>query len=264
MTFEEYLRSAPEDKRTELFDTIKYYGDPDEILKEIALIPPSIQNKDKDVRINQNYLLYHQNKGFGRQAYSAIIAIKDIAYCYYGYEGSSFNNIGLLGNDGQAGEFNAGDRETSLRVYRKLRSYVKGLEDMKATPGIDAGKEIKVRERWGATYILKNNTIYRQKLTLFGGTKEKIQVQDINDIIWCVQCYDCDDGVTSYNLELNFLNSKNNCTLYFETGKIAFLFAMELKKRIPHLLYGCNPEYAAIYDRNPAALLQIGKDQARS
>jgi len=49
--------------------------------------------------------------------------------------------------------------------------------------------------------------------------------------------------------------------LYFDSGKIAFLFAVELKKRLPHLLYGYNPEYERIYRQNPAALLQIAQSQ---
>lgn len=261
MTFEEYLYSISNQKRLELFEMMKCYGEPNEILRELARIPPCVQNKDFDLRINQKYFLYHRNKRRFSPADTGVIAIKDIQYCYYGYEGCGFSNIGLIGYDGRHTECSVRDDQTGLIVFRKLRSYVKGLEDVKAYSGNDTIPEIRVLERWDGIYVLKNNAIYYQRRALFGGTKEKTQVHNINDIIWCVQHYDCDDGVTSYSLELCLLNKGNNCTLYFKSGETAFLFALELKKRVPHLLYGYNPEYEALYQRNPAALLQIAKNQ---
>ena len=76
MTFEEYWQSAPAKTRQELNQLFSNYGEPAVVLAELNAMPPCVQRKEIDVRINEKYFFWHRNKSFLR--YSALVIYNTI------------------------------------------------------------------------------------------------------------------------------------------------------------------------------------------
>lgn len=264
MTFEEYWQSAPAETRQELNQLFSNYGEPTVVLAELNAMPPCVQRKEIDVRINEKYFFWHRNKSFLIAPHTTLVQLKYVQYYYYSYDGGALNTIGLIGYNGRFLEFSYATGEETLRIIRKLQPYVRGFENVPPCDPQDRCSERTIRAGiyTNAHYVLQNNTLSLGRVSLFGRRKEDIQVQDINDIIWCQQLTEGDsEGGDSYIVDLYFLSQRKPCRLYFPSAYIGFQFVLELKKRIPHLLYGCNQAYEEIYNRDPAALLAIAKAQ---
>ena len=156
----------------------------------------------------------------------------------------------------------AQDDPGSALIFDKIRTYVKGFENTTPYDCKEDLAEVKVRAGIyiNASYILKNDTIIQARVTLLRNVKEKILVLNIHNILWCRQRFESDsEGGDSHILELLLLGQRDPCRLYFVSAHAAFQFVLELKKRVPHLLYGHNEEYEEIFKQNPAHLLAIGK-----
>ena len=260
MTFEEYLYALPNDKRLDIFQLFQNYGEPNAVLSELSAMTPCVQNKGVDVRINQKYFFWHRNKAFMVEPHTSLFTWRFIQYCYHcSGEGGI---IGIVGVNGAHKEFYAQDDPGSALIFDKIRTYVKGFENTTPYDCKEDLAEVKVRAGIyiNASYILKNDTIIQARVTLLRNVKEKILVPNTHDILWCRQRFESDsEGGDSHILELFLLGQRDPCRLYFVSAHAAFQFVLELKKRVPHLLYGHNEEYEEIFKQNPAHLLAIGK-----
>ena len=194
--------------------------------------------------------------------HTSLFTWRFIKYCYHCYGEGGI--IGLVGANGVHKEFYVHDNQASVFIFDRIRTYVKGFENTAPHDRKEDLPEVKVRAGiyMNAHYVLKNDGISQVRTTLFGSVKEKILVQNVNDILWCRQIYESDsEGGDSNILKLYLLGQQEPCKLYFQTGYAAFQFVLELKMRVAHLLYGYNEEYEAIFKRNPANLLAIGRSK---
>lgn len=263
MTFEEYYQAAPAETKQELNKLFANYGEPTSVLSELSAMQPCVQNNAVDVRINEKYFLWHQNKAFLVHPHTTLVGLQHVRYCYFSYEGNSVSTIGVIGNNGRYLEFSIAGSEETLRIFNKLHTYIRGFENVQPCDPKDRQTELALCAGiyTNAHYILQNDTLSLGRISLFGRRKQDIQVQDINDIIWCLQLMESDSDGVSYIIDLYFLSQREPRRLFFPSAYSGFKFVLELKKRIPHLLYGYNKEYDEIYKRSPAALLAIAKAQ---
>lgn len=264
MTFEEYLRTAPAETRNSCMQSLRRFGEPSAVLRELAAIPPCVQNESMDVRINHKYLLWYRNKAFLTPARAWIFQMDTIEYCYLGFTGRYANEIGLIGYNGARQEFLAGNSQECLRIYHTLSTYIKGFEKVRPASERELMAELEVPAGVyiSGRYVLRNRSLLFKRKAIFGGWKEQVKVPDIHQIVWCDQRVQGDSDGDSYLLDLYLLNQREACRLYFSSNHAAFCFALELKKRVPHLLYGFHEEYARLHTQDPAALLALARRKA--
>ena len=92
--------------------------------------------------------------------------------------------------------------------------------------------------------------------------EDSVYISNIQDIIWCDQWSSWNsDASDSYALDVYLVNNKRPYYLSFGSERDAFELVMELKKRVPHLLYGPSEEYKQIFKRNPAELMALAKSK---
>ena len=261
MTFEQYLQALSNEQRLNVLRYLKQFGEQGAVLGEIAAMQPILQSKTLDIRINHKYILWHVNEKKLAKSKTYLIKMENIQYCFY-FDGDE-SGIGLVGFNGAHHSFYISPK-LAIEIYNKLCSYRKGFENVKPYTSQDIIPEWVIASHHGiaATYVLKNNAIFYARKTLFRGTVEKVKVPDVSEIIWCSQFVDSDcEAGTSYIVQLYSLRDKGPCNLYFDSNYTASRFVFELKKRVPHLLYGCNEDYEEIYKRNPHELMAIAQSK---
>ena len=69
------------------------------------------------------------------------------------------------------------------------------------------------------------------------------------------------EGDDVYKLHLYLCNKKRPVILKGESALEMFAFALEFKKRVPHLLYGPGKKYEKLFARDPAQLMAFAKSE---
>ncbi len=268
MNFQEYISSLPNDRRLDVLNHIKKYGEPNTVLNELFSIEPCVQNKELDVRVNQNFLLFHKCQNFWRSAYTCLIGINEVKYCYHSYAtGSDSSTIGIIKNDDTRIEFKVKKSQDSVVIANAIRSYVKGFENIKPYSLEERNTEIRLPcpIYTNGFYVFRNNAIHIEYSTLFRGHKNRVAVEDVNDIIWCKQSFSSDSEASdTYETTLYFRKNKRRTYPLFSDSEYGnFQFVLELKKRVPHLLYGYSKEYEKIHKQNPEELMLIAQSKMK-
>ena len=266
MSFQDYMYSLTNSARLRFLNNLAKYGDPNAILNELFAIVPCLQNKRLDIRINQNFLLWHECKNFWHPAHTYLIETDSIKYCYHSYaKGSGDSTIGIIKNDDTRTEFKVMKSQDGVVIANAIRSYVKGFENIKPYSLEERSTETRLHcSIYGdGFYIIKNNAIHLKYSTLFRGLKNQVEIDDINDIIWCEQSFSSDSECGDTHLITLYLrkNKRKTYLMFSDSEYGNFQFILELKKRVPHLLYGHSEEYKKIHKRNPEELMAIAENK---
>ena len=252
LDFNTYILSLSDTARMEVMDNISRFGDPNNILNEMMTTLPCCQTNKLEVRLNKNFLLAYQEAPFGRQQGWYLIKMDSIKYCYF----SAYNVIGLILDNDNKIELESSD---AVAIYNALKPFVHGFDVCRASP--DNSIQLSA---WStnAYYFFDNNALcYRRHAELSSKTIEQVMIENIQDIVWCTQRHSKSGEYDSYELELFFCNGKKPVCIDSNSTYNTFQIALELKKRVPHLLYGPSEEYKQIFKRNPAELMALAKSK---
>ena len=217
MSFQDYIYSLTNDRRLRVLNNLAKYGEPNTILNELFTIAPCLQNKHLDIRINQKFLLWHECEKFWHPAHTYLIETDSIKYCYHSYAtGGDYSTIGIIKNDDTHLELKVKKSQDGVVIAKAIRSYVKGFENIKPYSLEERSTETRLPcPIYGdGFYILKNNAIHLEYPTLFKGLKNKVVIEDINDIIWCEQSFASNsEGGDSYLIILYLRKNKRKTYL---------------------------------------------------
>lgn len=259
-TFDEYINNISSEQRLKILSGLSNFGDSNEILDELFAVAPCVSDKKREVRINENFFIWYEKETLYHEAWVEILKTSAIACCYQSSEGNNNSGkIALISDSGTEMKFPTTDKHDSVAIFTELQKYTYGFDSFAGTaytddefyPSFD-----------NISYFFNGNSLYRRKPTLRKGIVDSVEIENIQDIIWCKQTHYYDsEAADTYNLEIH-LNNKQKSFIKLDSNSTlnAFKLATELKKRVPHLLYGPNDEYEAIFLRNPEELMAIAKD----
>ena len=264
LNFNEYVSSLSNEQRANVLKYCEKFGDANQVLRNLLDTPPCYQTQKDEYRINKDFLLWYFR--YNSKKYYKIIKIDSIAYCYHSYYDNR-GKIGMIFNDGSFDELHL-DNEESVVIFAELKRYVQGFENIKPYNPFEQ-PDINFPQCIGLDRndMIRGNTLYcvRKKI-LSGKTKEVVIIPDIRTAVWCKQYYftgdsDSSDGAYLY---IYLCNHDKPEVLLANTEREAFEMAIELKKRVPHLMYGPNKTYEEIFKRNPAELMDLAKSKMNS
>lgn len=236
--FNEYVTSLSPEQRKEMMDDFARHGDPEQILTDMLNTRPCYLESDRDVRIHNGFLLeYHKSNNVKRRKVY-LFKLDMFSYCYYSRGGScsGYHSVGLMRKDGVAIKIMVKKKREAeaLAMFRYLQPILNGFD---AVP---------------VKSVTENDTLVQLMNKYFG---------DAQNVIWCEQHHDTDgDANDPYWLKLYSLSGKTVNEI-FSTEEEAFITAVKLKQRIPHLLYGPSEEYKQIYKKDPKQLMALAKSK---
>lgn len=265
LNFNEYIYSLSNEERLTVLKYCSQFGDANQVLCSLLDTPPCYQTKKSELRINKDFLFWHY-KDYSEEILS-IKKIDSISHCYHSLSSEkNRSKIGLIFNDNSTFEIRRLDAQGSVNVFRNLQHYIHGFENIKPYEANELNCDVKFPGyAIDCHYLFRENSLYLAQKKLFSNQyKEKLLVQDIQEIIWCNQQYSWDsDTCDIFELEVYTACDKYPRTIRTNSDHNAYKIAMELKKRIPHLLYGPNEEYKEIYNRSPAELMVLAKGKMK-
>lgn len=259
-TVEDYIYAMTDQGRLELMKFLSKYGEPNAVLKELLAIEPCVQTKKREVRINENYMLWYQKKTLLTNPQLYLFRIDTMKMCYYSIcRNGDYGRIGWLKASGEDMYFSRLEQGETAAVFRELTKYVR---DFDALPTADVQDDrLLISFDKLHYYFFRGNTLYYRKIgELSKKPKDTVWIQNIQDIIWCDQWYAWDsDASDSYALDVYLVNEKKPTFLFSDSEENVFEIVKELKKRVPHLLYGSSREYEAMFKRDRAQLMALAK-----
>lgn len=252
-TFEEYINNISSEQRLKILSGLSNFGDSNEILNEILSIVPCINTNKREVRVNDNFFIWYEKETLSREAWVEIIKISSIACCYH-----NDSRLALIFESGDTLTFP--DTPDSIAIFTQLQKNVFGFDSFAGTAYTD--DKYYTSSHDNIAYFFNGNSLYGRKPMFRKGIVDSVVIENLQDIIWCKQTYSySSDGPDDYKLEIYLANKQlSSVTLYSNSDFNAFVLATELKKRVPHLLYGPSDEYKEIFLRNPEELMAIAKD----
>lgn len=269
MNFTEHIYSLPDNQRLSFLNNLSKYGEANDILKELFETPVVFDSKKLEVRCTKNVLLWFVKNSCFHPARTYLLKINEFDNCYHSYaEGNVGNSIiGFITRNGEHLKIPVSNNKDSVSVYNLIRPYIKGFDNITPYDQSEINNVAKFPCPYYAEgyYVFKNNSIHLVRPVPFkkGVIKDETVIEDINGIIWCRQYYsDGGESPDTYGLELYLTDRKNSYDLRSNSEYEVYQFAIELKKRLPHLLYGHSDEYKAIHKRNPHELMALAKSKA--
>ena len=261
-TFEEYMQSLDPVQRGNHMELFAKYGDPEQVLRELYAISPCCRDKNREVRINEKYLLWYMKKTFTKDPAVYLFDTASIKYCYYSCcRNGDYGKIGWFNIKGEDMYFGRLDKEATAAIAQTLLQYVHGFDTFSGKP-VQDGKLIESFDSLHFLYF-QGNTLYARKLgEITKKPKDSVDIRDIQEIIWVDQWYTWDSEASdSYALDVYMSHINRPVTLHSGSEIGAFMLAVELKKRIPHLLYGPSEEYKKLHRKDPAQLMALAKSK---
>ncbi len=258
--FGEYVSSLSAGERSELMNSFSRYGDPNQILDEMLKTPSCCLNREMDLRISENFLLEFHKKKTKNAPQVLLLKTNSIRFCYHSSCKNGSSYCGYITPSGCAG-FLCRQTSDSLAIYKELRKYANAFDRLPSKEAKD-GEELSSFDRLHY-YFFEGDQLYARK---YGEITKKatdtVWIPNIQDIIWCYQWHLMDsDASDTYALDLYLLGEKKPISLSFGSELGAYVMAMELKKRVPHLMYCPDDEYKKSFKRNPAELMALAKSK---
>lgn len=236
---------------------LQHFGDIDEIITYIDKMTYCYQIDDDTYKIDGKYYIHYNKKRL------SIHKIDDILYCYQSKGHHIPHNyvVGVILKSAVSVEFDSFDINSTLAVYDFFCRVLPNIEQQPFSPysfeTVGLFRRIKVCN--------EKLVHYRKHKPLFAkAEKEKVYYEtDVSNLIWCHQVhYIPDEGSDGFDVHMAFRDGKyiifqiNDNT--FPLGcATAFELILNLKKNVPHLLYGTNKEYDKIFKKNPEELYAL-------
>ncbi len=239
---------------------LQQFGSVDEMIAYIDNMTCSYQiNKNVTVKFDNTYYVCYNKYGV------SIYRRDDILYCWQ-HSGSQGSHVGIMTKDGVVGGAVNPGILSLTDTYHLFCKFLPHIEQVAYCPcsfekrGI---KNIKVQDG-RFTYYKKYKPLFKKE------EREKIYYEtDITNLIWCYQEYDINtDSPNTYHVRLAFRDGKKiQFDISFSTDSIfsgcaeGFELILNLKKNVPHLLYGDNEEYRKLFFMNPEELFVLAKQK---
>ena len=253
--FNEYVQAQSKEARSAMLNFMAKYGDGEEILAQLLALQPIHLTKKVDVRINERFLLWYDKETLLSKANIYLFETSTLDQCYHISDGI-YGTVGIIRTSGDRFSRNF-DLVDTAPIFWGLRQYIRGFDDLPTLPPSEKPLQLSQRNDCGFYYLLGNQLFHKR----FGLLKENDTVifENIQDIIWCDQYFYSDGDTTTYGMELYVMGHKKPEKLFFNSNEEAFQCALELKKHIPHLLYGPSEEYKELFKKDPGQLMSIAK-----
>lgn len=258
--FNEYFHSCSAETQSAMLNFMSKYGDPEEISAQLLALTPIHLSKKVDVRINERFLLWYDKETLLSKANVYLFETSTLDYCYHISEGI-YGKVGIIRSTGDH-FFRNLDATDTVPIFWGLRQYIRGFDKLPAMPPSDEPFQLSQRDDCGFYYLL-GNQLFHKRVGLFKDNDTLI-FDNIQNIIWCDQYFHSDGDTTTYGLEVYAVGIKRPEKLFLNSNEEAFQCALELKKRIPHLIYGPSEEYEQLFKKDPTQLMSIAKDQLQS
>lgn len=264
MQFESYIYSLPNPERLAIMNFLTSYGDPNTVLNHLFSIPVCYVGKDIEARVDHKYLLVYRPKHWWTKTRVYIYETDKLQSVYFSEGTNMASEIGLVNPEGRYVEIQVPGKN-AIYLFNRINAYLKSVQDIPPCSPAEKNQVFRIKCPFyvNAEYILQNGTIRLTHKGWRGSLKEELLVLNINDLVWCKQeCIGDSEGSDSYEIKLHFADGHIR-TISGETSYDTYRWAVELKKRVPHMLYGNHAEYERIYKRNPAELMAFAKSQRR-
>lgn len=198
----------------------------------------------------------------------AIFSIDELQYCYCCELGGANLEMGFFTANNLYYEFLIDKKNNPSKILHYLSKYISGFEDAKSDPT----EQTIVLENYGSVEQ-SGVTINHKELILWKkeiasqNRKKIVSVNPISQIIWCRQFeFGGGDNMDFSTLELYLVTGKTLTITAskgsgFERKWMLFQLALQIKSKVPHLLYGPNDEYEKIFKKNPEELLKLSKQK---
>lgn len=258
--FNEYFYSRSEESRAAMLKFMGKYGDPGEILAQLLALQPICLTKKVDVRINERFLLWYDKETLLQKPNVYLFLTETLDYCYHVSEGV-YGKVGFVRKKGEHLDFCRNlDFEETVPIFRGLQQYIRGFEALEQVPLREEPWQLSDRDDCGF-YFLQGNQLFHKRVG-FCKENDTLLVENIQDIIWCDQYFAPDsEAADVHGLRLYVVGKKRPEDLLMNSDQEAFQCALELKKRIAHLMYGPNREYEQIFKKDPLELMAIAKSK---
>lgn len=266
MNFIEYMYSSSNLERLTIMNFLSQYGDPNVLLKEIFDTSPCYQDKRIDIRVTKDFLVWFKDGFLLSKPRRQIVKLTEDVYCRCTIVDYISADI-VLESDSLYKFIPTMNKKDALPVFNELKKYARGFENIEPYESQETAPDVEfVCRGLGSHYCFKGGSLYREERNSWNGKieKQKILVYDMQNIIWCEEGLRLDpESSDSYWLSL-YVDKENGACVLLDSQDDVFKFAIELKKRVPHLLYGPSEEYEKIFKRNPAELMVIAKNKIQN
>ena len=200
-----------------------------EIPSELYAVEALFEDKNTELRISENFLLFRVKKGFMRSEKVTLINLNEVKWCYYSHTVEYKNCIaGFIYKTGEVKELTRIENSLTRMIFEAAERVVQGFEKY----GLSDENPLK--------YIGEEYKISDNRLIFSKNGKEKVIIDDLSRLSACEQSHStggCDDDHDNFNLWLYTENDKKSECIEFISAKNCFLTAVALKQYAPQLKY---------------------------